>query len=687
MEEFVTACPRNCYSTCSFRVQVENNTILRILPYPANLATPEGPCVKGLSYIERHSSTDRIIYPLLRGKDGSFQQISSVDALDLIADKLQNIKDMHGPQSILWYKGSGMSGLTNDIGSSFWNAFGGATTTYGNLCWPAGLEAVRLTMGSVKHNVPWDLENARTILIWGKNPAETNIQEIAFISRARDKGSRVIVIDPVRTPTADKADILFSPRPGTDAALALAIASVLINEDLIDVQFLNSYVKGFDDFKRTLHISPADAEAITGIPAENIIELALIIGRDGPVTFLPGYGLQRHLNGGQTIRAILSLAVLTGNLGKPGAGFNYANLQSYIYDDLKEPLSYYPDPQKDAPFRRSLSMAKLGLDMLETKNPQLQAAWIERGNPVLQSPDSVNVVRAFRKIGFKVVVEQFMTDTAQIADLILPAKEMFEQSDIIGSYWSPYVQFKPGIIRSPGEVMPETEIYFHLAKRLGLNIDSSLLPEPGNENIEKWLEKRIRGYSHLSLHDLKAGPILSPGLQKIAWSDLKFETPSGKIELYSEEAVSRWGISPLPEYVADGHVSSIESLLNENDSNLEKYPLTLITPNTGSRIHSQFGNLNIIKEIAETPAVAISPDDAKSRNINSGNKIRVFNQIGEIFCTAGISNRIPAGSVVLPNGIWLNEGGGGNRLIAGRETDIGYGAAFHDNKVEIEVVK
>ncbi len=709
MEEFVTACPRNCYSSCSFRVQVENNTIKRILPYSANLATPEGPCVKGLSYIERHTSPDRIIFPLKRKKDGSFQQIPADDALDLIAEKLQNIKDIHGPQSVLWYKGSGMSGLTNEIGSSFWNSFGGATTTYGNLCWPAGLEAVRLTMGSVKHNVPWDLENARTIIIWGKNPAETNIQEIAFIARAREKGSKVIVIDPVRTPTADKADILFSPKPGTDAALALALALVLINEDLIDVPFLNSYVKGFDDFKKSLHISPAEAEAITGIPAENIKELATIIGREGPVTFLPGYGLQRHLNGGQTIRAIISLAVLTGNFGKPGAGFNYANLQSYIYDDLKEPLSYYPDPLNDAPFRRSISMAKLGLDLLETKNPQLEAAWIERGNPLLQSPDSVNVAKAFNNIGFKVVVEQFMTDTAQVADIILPAKDMFEQSDIIGSYWSPYVQFKPAVIKSPGEVMPETEIYFHLAKRLKLNIDSSVLPEPGNENIEKWLENRIRGYSHLCLADLKAVPVLAPGLQKIAWSNLKFDTPSGKIELYSEEAETRWGISPLPEYVVDESVSSSESFLNKNDSYLEtfpgendsyldkflsrndsylgKYPLTLITPNTGSRIHSQFGNLNIIKEVAETPAVAISPFDAKSRNIFSGNKIRVFNQFGEIFSIARISNRVPSGSVVFPNGIWLNEGGGGNRLIAGRETDIGYGAAFHDNKVQIEGVK
>ncbi len=234
MEEFITACPRNCYSTCSFRVQVENNKIRRILPFSGNRATVEGPCIKGLSYLERAYSPDRLIFPLQKKPNGEFRQISMDDALGITSERLESLKQKYGSQSILWYKGSGMAGLTNEIGTSFWKSFGGTTLTYGNLCWPAGLEAVRLTMGSVKHNVPWDLENAATIIIWGKNPAETNIQEIAFIANAKKNGSRVIVIDPIRTPTADKADILFCPRPGTDAALALAICSVLISENLID---------------------------------------------------------------------------------------------------------------------------------------------------------------------------------------------------------------------------------------------------------------------------------------------------------------------------------------------------------------------------------------------------------------------------------------------------------------------
>lgn len=652
---------------------MENNRIMRILPYSGNRATPEGPCIKGLSYIERTHSPERIIHPMIKTSSGKFEKISIDEALDLVGHRLGAIKEKWGSHSILWYRGSGMSGLTNEIGNSFWKAFGGTTLTYGNLCWPAGLEAVRLTLGSVKHNVPWDLENAKTIIIWGKNPAETNIQEISFIARAKDKGCTIIVIDPLRTLTADKAEMLFRPRPGTDGALALALARILIDNDLIDHEFIAKNVMGFDELKQSLHISPAEAELITGIPVENIIELARIIGTHGPLTILPGYGLQRHQNGGQTIRSVLLLSVLTGNIGKPGSGFNYANLQSYIYDDVKEPLSYFADSEKDMPFRRTISMAKLGSDMLKTKDPELKAVWIERGNPLLQSPDTNCVKKAFSSLTFKVVVEQFMTDTAADADIILPAKDMFEQSDIIGSYWSPYIQFKPKVIQSPGEVMPESEIYYHLAKRLNLDVSQEMIPEPGNNNIEQWLENRIKGYSEITLDNLRMAPVLAPGLQQIAWEDLKFNTPSGKIELYSSEAKLKWGISPLADYTAINH--------SKED---KKYPLVFLTPNTGSRIHSQFGNLKIIKETTPEPYIRISPVDAIKRSLIDGQKIRVFNQIGEVISSVKITNRVLPGLVVFPNGIWFNEGGGVNQLISGQETDIGFGAAFHDNRVEIE---
>jgi anaerobic selenocysteine-containing dehydrogenase len=206
-----------------------------------------------------------------------------------------------------------------------------------------------------------------------------------------------------------------------------------------------------------------------------------------------------------------------------------------------------------------------------------------------------------------------------------------------------------------------------------MNISADLIPEPGDENIEYWLEKRIRNCRVIKLDQLKKAPQIPPVIQEIAWHDMKFETPSGKIEIYSSEAKTKWGISPLPEY------SEILQPVNE-----EKFPLELLTPNTGSRIHSQFGNLQIIKKTNPEPVVSISPVDAKMRTIISGQKIRVFNMTGELTGKASISNRIPAGIVVFPNGIWFNEGGGINRLISAEETDIGFGAAFHDTRVDIE---
>jgi len=674
MKEYITACPRNCYSTCSFRVQVENNIIKRILPYKGDLATPEGPCIKGLSYIERAGSSHRIIHPLRKSVTGKFERITLREAFDIISEKLLRIRNDFGSKSILWYRGSGQSGLTNDIGYNFWKLFGGVTVTYGNLCWPAGLEAVRLTLGSVKHNVPWDIQNAATIVIWGKNSAETNIQEMVFIARVKEKGGKVIVIDPRRTPTADKADILYRPKPGTDAALALAVASVLINENLIDKQFIEDRVSGFYEYKMNSLITPEDAGIITGIPPEEIIGLARMIGNGNPVTFLPGYGLQRYENGGQTIRAILSLAVITGNIGKPGAGFNYANLQSYIYDDLKEPLSYFPDPLKDPPFRRNVSMARLGQDILKTKDPEIHAIWVERGNPALQSPDSGSVLNAFSKMDFTVVVEQFMTDTAKMADIILPAKDIFEQSDIVGSYWSPYIHFKPKVLEPAGEVMPESEIYYHLAKLTGLDFTREIIPEPGNMNIEEWLEARIRNYSPITLDDLRKGPVLALGLQHIAYEDMKFDTPSGKIELYSSQLSDKWNSSPFPVY----------SPLKSDSDNNRKYPLIFMTPNTGSRIHSQFGNLDVIRQSVETPAVEISLPDALSRNIITGSKIRVYNDRGSFESVAQVTGRLSPGCIVFPNGIRTDEGGGGNLLTGPEETDFGYGAAFHGYRVEVE---
>jgi len=495
MKVYTTACPRNCYSTCSLKVYIDEDRaqIRRIQANPANKATPKGACLRGLSYVERQHSPDRILTPMKRVSNAGeatprFEPISWGEALDTITDNLLHIRKTYGPQSLLYYSGSGTKGLLNAVGTEFWRLYGGYTTTYGDLCWPAGLEATRLTFGENKHNAPWDIENAKLIVLWGKNPAETNVQQMRSIDKALQKGARLITIDPRRTLSADRAELLIQPRPGTDGALALGIAHLLIKNNRIDRSFIGKYVLGYPEFaERTKAFPPEKVSDITDVPMPHLHRMADIIAEGAPVSFCPGFGMQRYTNSGQAMRAIMALPVITGNIGKPGAGWLYANLQSGIFDLIKDPIAFFPPKNPDGIARVSISTARLGQDMPAQQNPPLKMIWVERGNPVTQNPETHTVIKAFRALDFRVVVDQFFTDTALEADIILPAKTLFEQSDIIGAYWHPYIQLKQKIMEPPPEVKPESEIYRLLAKKLGFSdIDiAGKIPEPSDKAIEE----------------------------------------------------------------------------------------------------------------------------------------------------------------------------------------------------------
>ena len=672
---FATACPRNCYSTCSLKVRVAEGRIIGIDPHAANLSGNEGPCIKGLSYIERAESPDRILYPLKRNADGVFNRISWEEAFELISTKLRDYRNKFGPHSILFHAASGMSGLLNTVSTNFWRLFGGVTLTYGNLCWPAGLEATRLTLGANKHNVPWDLENARLIILWGKNPAETNIQEMMPIDKSLEQGGRLIVVDPRRTPSSDRAEILVQIKPGTDAALALGIARELICNDWIDKDFINSYVKGYDEFASSVEAyTPEMVSEICGLPESGIKDLARMIGNTKPMTLVPGFGMQRYSNGGQTIRCLLALQVITGNIGKPGACWHYANLQSYVFDEIKEPESYYPGTE-DKSFRREVSVAKLGEDILKLKDPEIKMIWVERGNPLTQNPDSNLILKAYRKADFKVVIEQFMTDTAREADLILPSKNMFEQADIIGSYWNPYVQLKQKIIEPAGEVKPETEIYYELAHRLGFHPEEikKNIPEPNDKSVNIFLEKYLESYPELSMEELKTGPQLADCHEEIPFADGRFPTPSGKIELLSEEANIKWGLNKLPSY-------------DPLQSAPENFPLQLLSPNSKNRIHSQFNNLQIIKQFEKEAVLYMNPHDAISRGLKNHEMVDMRNDKGDARVKICFDMGIRKTCVVLTNGHWHSDGASPNLFTRGKETDMGHGTAFHDNWVEVKKI-
>lgn len=681
MKMYATVCPRNCYSTCSLHVYVEDGRIRRVEANPENLAASAGTCLRGLSYVERTHSPDRLLYPLRRKADGAFERISWDQALDEIVARLTELKKTYGAQSVMFYAASGTKGLLNEISGQFWRLTGGYTATYGDLCWPAGLEATRLTLGENKHNAPWDLENARLIILWGKNPAETNVQQMRAIDRAIAAGARLFAIDPRRTLSAEKAELILQPRPGTDGALALALGNLLIRWNAVDENFIRQYVLGFPEYRElTAAFPPEKAADICGLPLSAITALARAIADIKPASFLPGYGMQRFTNSGQTMRAILALPVITGNIGRPGAGWHYANLQTFLFHDVIDPIAFFPPETPNDIVRVSVSTARLGQDMLSMQDPPIKMIWVERGNPVTQNPETHTVLKAFRALDFRVVVDQFMTDTAREADIILPAKSLFEQTDVIGAYWHPYLQLKQKILPCPGEVKPETEIYRLLAERLGFTPQqmAGRIPEVGDEAVERYLESRLARVPGLTLERLRQGPVIAPGAQEIAFSDFVFRTPSGKIELFSHETQTRWGLDPLPVY------REPEESVRSKASGGETFPLYFMTPNTKNATHSQFINLKLIRRFAGEPFLMMAPGDAAARGIAHGDRVRIFNLRGQLETAVRIDFGLREGCVCMPNGRWISDGGTVNFLSLGRETDLGYGAAFHDNLVQVE---
>jgi anaerobic selenocysteine-containing dehydrogenase len=379
------------------------------------------------------------------------------------------------------------------------------------------------------------------------------------------------------------------------------------------------------------------------------------------------------------MRALLALLATTGNIGRPGAGWMYANLQSHIFDAVKDPVAFFPPEVADGVTRVSLSTARLGRDMLAQRDPPLRMAWVERGNPIPQNPETNTVIEAFRRLEFRVVIDQFLTDTAREADIVLPAKTMFEQSDVIGAYWHPYLQLKQKVLEPPGEVKPESEIYWLLAHRLGMEEGAvrGVIPEPSDAGVEAYLKHWLSPFEGLTLERLREGPQLPPGHQEIAFSDFVFPTPSGKIELLSQEAETRWGCDRLPAYVEPA-----ESVRRERPG-ARPYRLYLMTPNTKNRIHSQFNNLAMIRAVSPGPFVALHPDDAAARGIREGDLVRIFNDRGSLEVPAQLDAGLRAGCVAVTNGWWLSDGGAVNVCSLGRETDMGYGAAFHDNLVDV----
>lgn len=655
----------------------EQGRITRIDGDPENAATRGHVCLKGISYARRVTTESRLLHPMKRQPDGSFAQVSWDEALGDIASRLERLRRDRGPESVLYYEASGSHGALGRLAMAFWHQFGGCTLTYGDLCWPAGLEATRLTYGANLHNHPRHTAASRFVLLWGHNPAETNVHQMRWVHDAQERGAIVALIDPRSTDTADAADVHLQPRPGTDAALALGIARVIVDSGLHDAAFLERHAVGVDRYLDRLREYPLERVAsITGVRALEIGRLALDYARLKPALLVAGFGLQRHHHAGQTMRAVSLLAALTGNIGVAGGGWQYANLNSHC---LQDP----PLPPEPTSVRRAIPVSRLGPALGELDAPRVAAAWVEKGNPASQNPRSLLVREALERLDLLVVVDQFMTDTARLAHYVLPAKTMFEEEDLVTAYWHPYLQLRAKLWDPPGEVKTETEIWRLLSERFGF--DTRYFPS-GDEETRQLLLKMLPARPQQSeavaqdsqsvLFDLLSRQPVDPtGDGDIAFADLRFPTPSGKIEFASEEAARLWGVDAVPEYVPldEGHESSLAS----------RYPLQLLSCKTRDRIHSQFGNLDWVQEIERPHRLDMHPVDAAARGLSEGDEAIVWNDRGRIALAVRLDEGLRPGVVHVLEGRCHNGDPDINQLTDAGVTDINHGATFYECLVEV----
>lgn len=665
MKTYYSTCPLNCWDQCSFLIHLHNGRIASISPNPEQEVTGAFICNKGKKHLSRINHPDRLVHPLLK-RNGQFNRISWPEALETAAERISAALNRYGPLSLLHYYDGGHSGVLKNIESRFFSAIGGCTAHQGSLCWSAGLAAQAYDFGQALSHSLSDLLNSRLIIIWGRNPAATAVHQVSFIRRAREKGARVILIDPIRSASAVLADEHVAVRPATDGALALGMAYQIIKEGLFDISFIEERCSGFSPFRDMVAgYPPAKVSAITGLPEPLIIRLARQYAAAKPAAILLGYGLQRHSNSGNTIRAIDALGALTGNIGIPGGGVNYANFQLSPYIDHA-----FLEGRDLAPQRRYYAKPKLAEALQEElADPPVQVAYISRANPLTQSGDSGALRKAFQKIPFKIVSELFMTDTAAAADLVLPSTFFLEEEELYyNSMNHCYLSYGPKIAAPPGECRHEVAVFQSLAEKLGVKGFTMDSPE---ELLRRVIQPLTQAHA-VTLEQLKNGPLLIPGCETVSWRGQPFATADGKYNFYATEAEERGG-SALPVYVCPKELGN--QALRE-----QGYIYWFATPHAAGSIHSA----HRLPGAAE-PKAYIHPDTAVKESVCEGDMLKISSIRGSLTAKAKLDKKIPPDCVLVYEGWWEASGAAVNNLTPEQITDMGNQAALYDCLCRIEL--
>ena len=715
-----TTCASHCGGTCRIKAYVKDERISR-------LETDDGPepqfraCLKGRAYRQRVYSPDRIKYPLKRAGDrgeDNFVRISWEEAFEEVAGELLRVKETHGPSAIVSaFSGGDIVWLHNSdlIARVLIEALGGFTISWGWQSNGPAIEALMYTYGTpYATNSPSDLLNSNLIIMWGWNPADTvwETNTNLFLAQAKEAGTRIISVDPRFTNSVGIMSHQWIPiRPGTDTAMLLAMAYVMIDEDLYDHYFIDRYTVGFDQFSNyilgkedSVPKKPGWAAEITGVPAQTIADLAREYAAAKPAALIAGISPGRTAYGEQYHRAANTLMAMTGNIGVHGGsagsisrvspagsyhwqligkrvGFRMEGGKNVVDQGppRKDSLPFYEKYWKGFTCSSRVNRFRLADAILKGKAggypADYKALFVVNCNFMNQQPNTNKIARAFHKLEFIVVQEQFMTPTAKYADIILPTCTYMERNDITVGGATPFFGRQNKVI----EPLYESKSHYDIAKGLASTFGVS---EFGEKSEEEWIEEVAKGCKGLDDFDefQKTGifktdppePHVSFKEQIEDPENNPFPTPSGKIEIYSQQVADLKNplLPPIPKY--------IETWESRNDPLSEKYPLQLITSHFGRRAHSQFDNIPWLTEL-DKQVVGINSEDAKTRGIIDGDMVRVYNDRGQVVIPAKVTEKILPGVVDIPQGAWyqpdkdqIDRGGCANTLTIDRLTASGH---------------
>jgi len=666
------ACPHDCPDTCALITTVDNGVAVRVQGNAEHAHTDGALCTKVSRYTERTYHPERLLHPLRRtGPKGSgqFEPVDWDTALDDITARLKTIA-ARNPEAIQPYSYAGTMGQVQGEGMAarFFHRLG-ASLLDRTICANAGGEGLVHTLGGKVGMKVEHFAESGLILIWGSNSIASNLHFWRHAQQAKRNGARLICIDPRRSETADKCHDHIALRPGTDAALALAVMHELVTHGWLDHEYIAAHTLGWDRLReRALQWPPQRAAEVCGVPVQQILDLARAYGTTRPAAIRLNYGMQRVRGGGNAVRAIACLPALVGAWRHRAGGLL---LSSSGFFPIRRAALQRPDLLAGRT-PRTINMSTIGDDLLRetspTFGPRIEALIVYNSNPVAVAPESSKVVQGFaREDLFTVVLEHFQTDTADHADYILPATTQLEHWDIHASYGHTDVLLNRPAIEPLGEARTNTDIFRALAQRMGFD-------DPCFADDDLTLCRTAFGDAVDFDRLLEQGFATLP-VPEAPFAQGGFPTASGRCEFFSERLAAQ-GMDGLPDHLAN----------YETPAASDPYPLAMISPPARNFLNSSFVNVTSLRDIEGEPVLEIHADDALARGIESGQMVRIFNDRGEYRCKAQVSRRARPG-VVNGLGIWWRKlgafGTNVNEVTSQRLTDLGRGPVFYDCAVEV----